>query len=117
MVERSVGVGVPSEDPAEGRATRIALMDPGDMRRMPLLQICSGTQRPADALAAVRYGRSWFWVDDRDLSSKHVFMFLRMFASLAETGVVPQAALADARSHSQRSDRPDDRNVDNTKIT
>jgi hypothetical protein len=60
---------------------------------MPLLHIRSGTEAPADAFAAVRYRHSWFWVDDRDLISKRVFMFLRMFASLAETGVVPQAAI------------------------
>jgi hypothetical protein len=41
----------------------------------------------------VRYGRFWFWIDDRDLDSKRVFMFLRMFSALAETGVVPQAAI------------------------
>jgi hypothetical protein len=93
MAELSVGVEVPSEDLADGRAAPIAQMPSGDVRRMPLLRIRSGTEAPPDAFAAVRYRRSWFWVDDRDLSSKRVFMFLRMFASLAETGVVPQAAI------------------------
>jgi hypothetical protein len=93
MVELSVGVNVPSTDLAEGRAARIAQVPPGEMRRMSLLQIRSGAQPPPDAFTAVRYRLSWFWVDDRDLSSKRVFMFLRMFASLAETGVVPQAAI------------------------
>ena len=60
---------------------------------MPLLTIHSSTQPPTGAFAAVRYERSSFWVDDRDLNSKRVFMFLRMFSSLAETGVVPQAAI------------------------
>ena len=32
----------------------------------------------------------WFWVDDRDLPSKRVFTFFRMFSSIAETGVTPQ---------------------------
>jgi len=93
MVELSVGVDVPSQDLAEGRATSIPQLASGELHRMPLLHIHSGTQSPADAFAAVRYGRSSFWVDDRDLSSKRVFMFLRMFSSLAETGVVPQAAI------------------------
>jgi hypothetical protein len=93
MAELSVGVEVPSEDLTEGRVARIAQVRSGDIRRMPLLRIRSGSQAPADAFAAVHYRRSWFWVDDRDMTSKRVFMFLRMFASLAETGVVPQAAI------------------------
>ena len=66
-----------------------SMLETGDLHRMPLLTIYSGTQPPTGAFAAVRYGRSSFWVDDRDLNSKRVFMFLRMFSSLAETGVVP----------------------------
>jgi hypothetical protein len=93
MAELSVGVDVPSADLAEGRAARIGHTSPRGMRRMPLFRIRSGEQPPADAFAAARYRLSWFWVDDRDLDSKRVFMFLRMFASLAETGVVPQAAI------------------------
>jgi hypothetical protein len=63
------------------------------MHRRPRLRIRSGPDRPPDAFVAVRYGRFWFWIDDRDLDSKRVFMFLRMFSALAETGVVPQAAI------------------------
>jgi hypothetical protein len=99
MVELAVGVEVPSQDLADGRATRIPQVASGSSHRMPLLQIHSGTERPADAFAAARYGKSWFWVDDRDLSSKRVFMFLRMFSSLAETGVVPQAAIVTIPAH------------------
>jgi hypothetical protein len=93
MLELSVGVDVPSQDLAEGRATRVAQLTSGGGHRMPRLRIRSGTDRPPDAFAAVRYGRFWFWIDDRDLDSKRVFMFLRMFSALAETGVVPQAAI------------------------
>ncbi|MFZ1105874.1 MAG: hypothetical protein WAN86_23945, partial [Hyphomicrobiaceae bacterium] len=93
MLELSIGVDVPSQDLAEGRATRVAPLTSGDVHRMPRLRIRSGTDRPPDAFAAVRYGRFWFWIDDRDLDSKRVFMFLRMFSALAETGVVPQAAI------------------------
>jgi hypothetical protein len=28
-----------------------------------------------------------FWFDDRDLPSKRMFTFLRMFSSIAETGI------------------------------
>lgn len=55
--------------------------------------IRSGHQRPADAFAAVHYRGYWFWVDDRDLDSKRMFMFLMMFSSLSESGKVPQAPI------------------------
>jgi hypothetical protein len=99
MAELSVGVDVPGDDLAEGRATRIAQTPSRDGHRAPFLQIRSGAEPPSDAFAAVHYRRLWFWVDDRDLSSKRVFMFLRMFASLAETGVVPQAAIVTIPAH------------------
>jgi hypothetical protein len=92
MLELSIGVDVPSQDLAKGRATRVPLTS-GDVHRTPRLRIRSGPDRPPDAFAAVRYGRFWFWIDDRDLDSNRVFMFLRMFSALAETGVVPQAAI------------------------
>jgi hypothetical protein len=41
----------------------------------------------------VRYRNYWFWIDDRDLNSKRLFMFLMMFSSLAETGAVPQTPI------------------------
>ena len=93
MVELAIGVDVPSQDLAEGRATRVPQLPSGGVHRVPLLRIHSGAQPPSDAFVAARYGHSSFWVDDRDLNSKRVFMFLRMFSSLAETGVVPQAAV------------------------
>jgi hypothetical protein len=93
MVELSIGVEVPSDDLAEGRVARIGPIGSGDIQGVPLLRIRSDAEAPADAFEAVRYRHSWFWVDDRDMSSKRIFMFLRMFASLAETGVVPQAAI------------------------
>jgi hypothetical protein len=56
-------------------------------------RIHSGASQPQDAYVAVRYRNLWFWVDDRDLPSKRVFTFLRMFSSIAETGVTPQLPL------------------------
>ena len=41
--------------------------------------------------ARYRYRGQAFWIDDRDLASKRMFTFLRMFSSIAETGVAPQA--------------------------
>lgn len=39
---------------------------------------------------SVFYRDRWFWVDDGDLRSKRVFMFLMIFSALSETRAVPQ---------------------------
>jgi hypothetical protein len=89
LSELSAGVEVPEQDLSEGRATPRQLLDT-DPRKYPLVHIQASSGRPVDAYAAVSYRNYWFWIDDRDLNSKRVFMFLMMFSSLAETGAVPQ---------------------------
>ncbi len=56
----------------------------------PVARVLSGEGAPADAYVAVRYRNHWFWIDDRDLASKRAFSFLKIFSSIAETGVAPQ---------------------------
>ena len=87
----SVGVEVPEEDIAAGRATTRG--KPNQRDDEPLLRIRSGAERPADAYAATFYRNRWFWIDDTDLDSKRSFRFLAMFSSLAETGTTPAAPL------------------------
>lgn len=91
LVELAAGVDVPPQHLAEGRARegRLPAATPGP-RDYPLALIRSSTVQPGDAYAAVRYRDHWFWIDDRDLASKRVFTFLRIFSSIAETGAVPQ---------------------------
>jgi hypothetical protein len=90
LSELSAGVDVPEQDLSEGRATLRPRPDPdADPRNYPLVRIHAGAGRPLDAYVA-SYRSYWFWIDDRDLNSKRVFMFLMMFSSLAETGAVPQ---------------------------
>jgi len=89
--ELSAGVTIPDQDLLEGRATRRIAQD-GEGGHY-LLQVGNSSERPADAFAAVKYRNRWFWVDDRDLTSKRTFRFLLMFASMSETGALPQAPL------------------------
>lgn len=91
MVELADGVDVPGPHVAEGRVRPGAdpALKPGG-RAGPAVRVRSGGEPPADAYVAVRYRGLAFWIDDRDLASKRVFTFLRMFSSIAETGVAPQ---------------------------
>jgi hypothetical protein len=57
------------------------------------MRVKSADERPSDAFAAVQYRGRWFWIDDRDLESKRMIMFLTVFSSLAETGTAPQVPL------------------------
>lgn len=91
LVELSEGVEVPGEHVTEGRVRPGAVAELKSGRRAgPAVRIHSGDGPPADAYVSVRYRNRWFWIDDRDLGSKRVFTFLRMFSSIAETGVAPQ---------------------------
>ena len=92
LVEFSAGIEVPRQHLLEGRARtapeNVAQASPS---QAPLARIHSGSEPPRDAYVAVRYRNYWFWIDDRDIESKRAFMFLRVFSSIAETGVVPQS--------------------------
>jgi hypothetical protein len=94
LIEFSVGVEVPERDLAEGRATPMLRPDSAaGSHSYPLMHIQSSNERPVDVFAAVPYRNRWFWIDDRDLDSKRMFMFLTVFSALAETGTAPQIPL------------------------
>jgi hypothetical protein len=92
LLELSAGVDIPEQHLAEGRARPLARRPAAhaDARGYPIVHVQSGDGAPPDAYVAVRYRGHSFWIDDRDLDSKRVFTFLRMFSSIAETGVAPQ---------------------------
>jgi len=92
LVELSSGVDVPAQHLAEGRARPLQKEQGGSegQNPYPVARIMAGDAPPADAYVAVRYRSHWFWIDDRDLASKRAFSFLKIFSSIAETGVVPQ---------------------------
>lgn len=91
LLELSAGVEVPAAHVREGRARPLTDASGGTLAPgYPLARVLVSDTQPQDAYIAVRYRNLWFWVDDRDLGSKRAFTFLRMFSSIAETGVTPQ---------------------------
>jgi hypothetical protein len=93
MTELAAGVDVPEEDLAENRATPSHAGAGTEPEKSPLIRIQSSGGPPTDAYAVVHYRDRWFWVDDRDLRSKRVFMFLMIMSALSETRAVPQVPI------------------------
>jgi hypothetical protein len=83
MIELASYIDVPLKDIEEGR---VASSDKTETDMSPLIRIHSGASRPEDALVAVPYKDTWFWIDDTDIASKRMFSFMMMLFSLTETG-------------------------------
>ena len=92
LTELAAGVEVPEEDVVEHRATAVPILS-ADAEARPLIQIHSNSERPLEDYAAVFYRGRWYWVDDRDLPSKRVFLFLMIFSALSESRAVPQVPI------------------------
>jgi hypothetical protein len=78
-------VEVPPQDLAQHRAVpgfEAGRTLPGIV---PMIRIHSAKDKPADAFVCVHYRETWFWIDDRDLSSKRSFAQLMQAFTMAET--------------------------------
>jgi len=89
LAEASAGVEIPASDVDEGRVSKMGA--PGASEGVGprfLIRVHSSTSKPEadEAFTAVRYRNYWFWVDDRDLSSKRGLGFLMMLFTLVESG-------------------------------
>ncbi len=84
MLEQASHIVVPAKDVAEGRVAFQASED--DVGSSLTIRVRNSASRPDDAYVAVRYRNRWFWIDDRDFTSKRVFSFLMLLFSLTETG-------------------------------
>ncbi len=56
-----------------------------------LMQILSSAHKPDDAFTAVPYGQDWYWIDDKDFTSKRLFSFIMFLFTLTDAGDKPGA--------------------------
>jgi hypothetical protein len=93
LVDISSVIAVPEADVMERRVTPTREPDPGPGGPVPpLIRIASSVDRPTDAFVAVPYRGHWFWIDDRDVASKHLLsslMFLFTFVQTASKDATP----------------------------
>ena len=79
----SFDVDVPPEHEKDGRVGPPLAVA---VQRKSGFKVFSGTNRPSDAFAVVRYEDHWFWIDDRDFESKRALSFMMVLLALSETG-------------------------------
>jgi len=92
LAEASAGVEIPPSDVDEGRVSKMGAPGlPTGVSPRFLIRVHSSTSKPeaGETFTAVRYRNYWFWVDDRDLSSKRGLSFLMMLFTLVESGPTP----------------------------
>jgi hypothetical protein len=86
LLEVGGQVSVPAAHIAEGRATPGPADQSGATETVRYMRIHSSTERSAQAFLSVPYRDYWFWIDDRDLTSKRNFALLMILFALADTG-------------------------------
>lgn len=86
METMAAQVEVPTEDLARSRAFPGFEHDQGVPGVVRLMRIHSGKSSPLDAFVSVKYRNTWFWIDDTDLESKHVFSLIMILFTMVDTG-------------------------------
>ena len=87
IVDLSADIEVPAADVQENRVNpTVAERTRSGEKISPLIRIQSSAGKPDDPFVSVRYRNSYFWINDRDLSSKRMFSFLMFIFTLVETG-------------------------------
>ena len=86
MQTMAAQVAVPDEDLAQSRAYPGFEHGKDVPGVVPLINIHSGKSSSPDAFVSVNYRNHWFWIDDNDFASKHVFSLIMMLFTMLDTG-------------------------------
>jgi hypothetical protein len=82
MMALATYIDVPKEDIDQKRT----LPMPAPRAAQPLLRVQCSSTKPTDAFVAIEYRKHWFWVDDRDWSSKRTLTTMLFLFTLSNTG-------------------------------
>lgn len=86
MIEMAKQVTVPPVHVAEGRTIPAQPFHKDlNQEQVKLITVSHDTAKPKNAFAAVKYKDHWFFIDDRDFSSKRSFAILMILFSLTES--------------------------------
>lgn len=90
MTDIASRIAVPDSDVVEGRVLgrKISELPEKEQKMSSRFTVHNGTDKPDDAYVAVRYRNRWFWIDDRDITSKRIFQFLLTLFSFTEKAEV-----------------------------
>ena len=80
----ALNVDVPEQDISDGRATRGLEPAAGADARQAAFRVLSADEEPDDAFVTVRYRDRYYYVSDRDLSSKRILSLIMVLFSLAD---------------------------------
>jgi hypothetical protein len=86
LIEVGGQVSVPAPHLAEGRATPGLAEPTGGAEMIGYVRVHSSAERSAQAFLSVPYRDHWFWIDDRDMTTKRNFALLMLLFALADTG-------------------------------
>jgi hypothetical protein len=101
LVDLASMITVPEAHVAEHRVRPTTATDQGRSGPVPfLIRVANSIDRPGDAFVAVPYRGHWFYVDDRDLASKHLLsslMFLFTFVQTSAKDAAPILTIPTSR--------------------
>ncbi len=86
MKTMAAQVEVPAEDLAQHRAYPGFEQGQGENGVIRLIRIQTSKAKPVNSFVTVNYRGNYFWIDDSDLASKHMFSLMMLFFTLADTG-------------------------------
>lgn len=74
-------IDVPEEHVLEGRTLTTFTPDDAD-----LMNVRVSKEKPKDAFLSIQFRDHWFYIDDRDISSKNTFAIIQILFSMANSG-------------------------------
>jgi hypothetical protein len=89
MMALATYVEVPKDDIEQRRTVAM----PEIPSEQPLLRVQCASSKPVDSFVAVQYRKHWFWVDDRDWSSKRTLSAILFLFTLSSSGAEERAPI------------------------